>query len=65
MTFVTQSLFTVRVCTYFWIQNSSFFPDFFQNNNFFFQTQGYQIGERETLKKQEQSVINDALQTYR
>ena len=24
----------------FWMQNSRLFPDFFQNNNFFFQTQG-------------------------
>ena len=39
-----------RIRTDFWIQNSRLFPDFFQNNNFFFQTQGYQIG---TLKKTE------------
>ena len=35
-----------RVWTDFWIQNSRFFPDFFQNNNFFFQTHSYQIGEQ-------------------
>ena len=62
---ICNSISLYRVCTYFWIQNSSFFPDFFQNNNFFLQTQGYQIGEQETLKRQEQSVMNDALQTYR
>ena len=34
------------------IQNSRLFPDFFQNNNFFFQTHGYQIGDQKrTLKK--------------
>ena len=36
--------YTVR--TDFWIQNSGIFPDFFQNNNFFFRTQGYQIGDQ-------------------
>ena len=29
---------------FFGIQNSRLFPDFFQNNSIFFQTQGYQIG---------------------
>ena len=34
------------------IQNSRLFPDFFQNNNLFFQTQGYQIADRKRpLKK--------------
>ena len=30
----------------FWIQNSRLFPDPFQNNSFFFQTQDYQIGDQ-------------------
>ena len=34
-----------RARTDFWIQNSRLFPCFFLNNNFFFQTQGYQIGD--------------------
>ena len=37
---------TFRVRTDFWFQNSRLFPDSFQNNNFFFQTQGYQIGDQ-------------------
>ena len=44
------------------IQNSRLFPDFFQNNNLFFQTQGYQIADRKRpLKKktQEQSFFPD------
>ena len=49
MTFVTQSLFT------------GFAHIFGSKIQVFFQTQGYQ----ETLKRQEQSVINDALQLYR
>ena len=49
-----------RVRTDFWIQNSRLFPDFFQTNNLFFQTQGYQTSER-----QEQNFFHDALQTYR
>ena len=51
-----------RVRTDFWIWNSRLFPDFFQNNNFFFQTQGYQIGDQ---KMKEQSFFHDALQTCR
>ena len=53
-----------RVRTDFWIQNSRVFKTFFQNNNFFFQTQGYQIGQWsiETLTTQVQSFFNDALQ---
>ena len=53
MTFVTQSLFT------------GFAHIFGSKIQVFFQTQGYQKGEQETLKRQEQSVINDALQLYR
>ena len=53
MTFVTQSLFT------------GFAHIFGSKIQVFFQTQGYQKGEQETLKRQEQSVMNDALQTYR
>ena len=45
------------------MQNSRLFPDFFQNNNFFFQTQGYQIKTLEKLK--EQGFFHGALQTYR
>ena len=41
-----------RVRTNFWIQNSWLFPDYFQNNSLFSQTQGYQIimWSKETLK---------------
>ena len=35
-----------RVCTDFWIQIQDFFQTFFQKNNLFFQTQGYQIGDQ-------------------
>ena len=66
MTFVLNSIPLSRVCTDFWIQNSRFLPDFFKNYNFFFQSQGYQRGEQyRSLKKQEQSFINNALQMYR
>ena len=35
-------------------KNSRLFPDFFQENNFFFQTQGYQTGDQyRPLKKPE------------
>ena len=38
---------------------------FFQNNNLLFQTQGYQIGvQYRPLKRQNQSLFQDALQTY-
>lgn len=41
-----------RVRTNFWIQNSWLFPDYFQNNSLFSQTQGHQIimWSKETLK---------------
>ena len=66
MTIVTQSLFP-GFEQIFGSKIQDFFPDFFQNNNFFFQTLSYQNRWAiETLKKeQEQSFINDALQTYR
>ena len=51
-----------RARTDIWIQNSRLFPDFFQSNNFIFQTHGYQIHVGE--KTQEQSFFHDALQTY-
>ena len=52
-----------RVRTDFWIQNSRLFKTFFQNNNFFFQTQGYQKGDQQRPSKtQEQSFFNGALQ---
>ena len=35
----TKMIGLTRVCIDFWIQNSRLFPIFFQNNNFFFQTQ--------------------------
>ena len=37
----------IRVHTDFCIQNSKIFPDFFQNNTIFFQTQGWQIGDQQ------------------
>ena len=58
-----------RVRTDFWIQNSRLFPTFFQNNKFFFQTQGYQIGDRyrylkmqKRKKRRNKSFFKDALQ---
>ena len=45
---------------------TDFFQTFFQNNNFFFQTQGYRIGDQYIpLKKQEQSIFHDALERTR
>ena len=43
---LTQNLI-IRVHTNFCIQNSKNFPDFFQNNTIFFQTQGWQIGDQQ------------------
>ena len=43
---LTQNLI-IRVHTDFCIQNSKHFPDFFQNNTIFFQTQGWQIGDQQ------------------
>ena len=45
MTIVTQSLFP-GFEQIFGSKIPDFFPDFFQNNNFFFQTHSYQIGEQ-------------------
>ena len=43
----------------FFIQNSRLFPDFFQNNNLFFQTQGYQIGDQSRpLKKRRNKTFS-------
>ena len=56
-----------RVRTNFWIQNSWLFPDYFQNNSLFSQTQGYQIiiWSKETLKNAGTRLFfQDAMQTY-
>ena len=44
----------------------TFFRLFCQNNNFFFHTQGYQIGDqlRDLKRRKEQSFFRGALQTY-
>ena len=66
MTLLCNSISFCRVCRDFWIQNSRFFPHFFKNCNFFFQTQVYQRGEQyRSFKKQEQSFTNNTLQMYR
>ena len=66
MTLLCNSISFSRVCRDFWIQNSRFFPHFFKNCNFFFQTQVYQRGEQyRSFKKQEQSFTNNTLQMYR
>ena len=51
-----------RVRTDFRIQNWRLFPGFFlQNNNFFFQTQGYLLGDQQ---RRMESLFHEALQTY-
>ena len=66
MTLLCNSISFSRVYRDFWIQNSRFFPHFFKNCNFFFQTQVYQRGEQyRSFKKQEQSFTNNTLQMYR
>ena len=66
-----------KVRTDFWIQNSRLFETFLQDDNFFFLTQGYQIGDQYSLrtdvplpaekihtkKTQEQSFLHGVLQT--
>ena len=63
MTFVIQSLFPGIVQIF---GSKKIFSILFQNNNFFFQTQGYQNNRWaiETLKKAGTKLINDVLQTY-
>ena len=57
--------FESRVCI-FRSKIQNFLQTFFQNNNFFFQTQGYQIGDqkRPYRKTREQSFFRGARQTY-
>ena len=61
MTILTQSLFP-KFDQIFGSKIQDFFPDFFQNNNFFFQTHSYQnkLAIETWKKEQEPSFINDA-----